>query len=269
MIVPEFNMYFVPELLQAVQDTISKAGYSLIILHTNNEYEKEVNAVLHCLSWVVDGVLAILTEQTTDLIHFQPLHDAQTPVVIMDKIIPTQSYSVVRIDDFKTSSEAAIKLLSHAPRHCIGIFAKPNLEITKNRLNGFLNTVRDYSKAGEFAPLCNILILENTRECENRLKIYAEKYGIPDGIFTMTDELMVAAYRQYLLWSDVSSGDIRFISISDGKAPYHYLKRVSHILHSGYEIGKTATIHLLGRIRSDETGPKELFIETRFIQLDT
>lgn len=269
LIVPEFNMFFMPDLLQAVQDTMSGAGYSLIILHTNNDYLKEVSAIQHCMSWLVDGVLAVLTEHTTDLDHFEPLHDENTPVVIVDKILPTQKYSLIRVDDLQIAAQAATLLLESGCTHCLGIFAKSGLAIAKSREAGFTQAFENYSGPNESLPQYHVLPIDAQNDCEKTLYDYSEKYGVPDGIFTMSDEILVAAYRPYIKWEEQGKKKIKLIAVSDGKAPYYFHKRVSHILHSGYETGKKAALHLIERIRNPEMKASQLFTETEFVRLDT
>ena len=55
LILPEFNRFFVPDLIKGIQHYADEQGYKVIIFQSGNQFEAEAEIIKYCLSWVVEG----------------------------------------------------------------------------------------------------------------------------------------------------------------------------------------------------------------------
>lgn len=263
LILPEFNMFFTHKMIDGINSVLENSGYSIIIFISNNQLNKEIEITRHCISWHVDGVFLSLSEQTENLDHLQPLKNANIPVVLLDKVIFTDQFVTVTIDDAKTALEATKYLLNQSRKKIFGVFGNPKLEISKRRIEGFKTALL---AAGHHYSEQNIVCIENLQNMEIELqKSLSHSY---DGIFIMSDELLIHAYH-FMMKQSFLPDNISMIVISDGVIPHHLFPRVNHILHSGFDLGKKASEVLLSYIAHKDNEISHFKIETQIKVFNT
>lgn len=268
LIVPEINAYFMPALLSGIQKALAENGYFLIILHSDNLLEQEKNALNHCLSWVVDGVLIILSEQTADSKHLDLLSNESIPVVMIDKVLPSERCPAVKIDDYKAAYDAVSYLISKGGRHFLGIFDNPALQITQERKRGFEQCLSNhFSNRSDIKA--SSLHIADSMEATTIVENYMINYSQPDSIFIMSDDLMVNTYNVIMKEWNIQNKYTQMVCISDGIAPYHFPSRVSHVLHSGYDVGRAGALLLIDRIINSTSEATIVNLETKLVVLDT
>jgi LacI family transcriptional regulator len=267
-IIPEFNAFFTPGLLAGIQDVIASNGYSMIILNTENKLEQELKALEHCLSWVVEGILIILSDETTYTSHLDKVKNESVPLVMLDKVLPTKEYSVVNIDDYAAAYNASKLLIQKGGNHFLGVFAGSGLHMTEQRKKGFDDAFTDHFNASANGRI-HSLHINDIKKAEENIAAYITQNGMPDGVFAMSDELMVHCYRPVFHPDKPATNNPSMICISDGIAPYHFPKRVTHVLHSGYQIGFKGASHLMEVIKDPAIGPKNIHPDTELVILDT
>jgi LacI family transcriptional regulator len=232
LIIPESNMFFIPSIIKGVNETLGGKGYSVLTFFTNNLLEDEVNIIRHCLSWLVDGIIISISDQTTNLDHFKILKEASIPVVMIDKILDTNDFSTVKIDDYTTSYQAVSYLHNMNCRSILGIFGRPNVKITTDRKSGFIDCLIELGIFKSF--IINTLTIESLENVEQKIKLKLKDNNY-DGIFTMSDELLFHTYPNVV--DALINDKVKLLAISDGEAPKAFYPKLPYIYHSGKEIG--------------------------------
>jgi LacI family transcriptional regulator len=258
VILPEFNMFFVPGIMKGINAALETSGHSIIIFFSNDSYTKEKEIVNHCLSWKVDGVLISLAQDTKDCDHLQILQNTDIPVILMDKVIDNDTFTSITIDDQKAAFDAVRKLLDQGKSNILGVFGNPEMQMTQDRLKGFKNALADSSVTFTSA----FLTMKNKSEIEQL--ILRSNF---DGIFVMSDEILLSIYqivRKYNLHPE----KLQLIAISDGILPLQLFPPIPHIKHSGFDIGKLATETLL-KNKSLLLQPTKIRVPTHFVQCVT
>jgi LacI family transcriptional regulator len=263
LILPEFNMFFIPELMEGINSILKDSGYSIIIFFSDNTIEREKEIISHCLSWVVEGVLISVSEHTFDCDHLYVLKNAGIPVVMLDKVIFTDEFTTVTINDKLTAFNGTLHLIENDKQNILGVFGNPTLEITKKRIMGFRECLSqhqilhsDYDIVYLFQNDMNTNILEE--------KLRKTPFN---AVFIMSDELFMTVYP-ILLKLHLFPEKTSIVAISDGKMPYQIYPRISHMKHSGFDIGKTAAEVLLRCIQGD-TEILHIEVETTLVNLES
>ncbi len=70
----------------------------------------------------------------------------------------------------------------------------------------------------------------------------------------MSDELLVRAHHGLLARGRAIPEDVSLVAISDGRAPQFLYPPVTHLLHSGAEVGQKAAHILVGMMRQHYSG---------------
>jgi LacI family transcriptional regulator len=85
----------------------------------------------------------------------------------------------------------------------------------------------------------------------------------------MSDELLVATAQAVKSCGYMMPDDISLIAISDGSAPEFYNPRITHLYHSGYEIGHIASQRLIHLITEGPSEPEQIQIECGLVELQS
>src|SRR5215212_8557625 len=120
LIVPEMNMFFVPSMITGINRVVQQNDYSLIVFQSDNSIVQG-RLVEYCTQLSADGVLLVLSSETSDLAHLNVLRDCGIPVVLLDKTIDTAKHSTITIDDQEAGREAATYLIDRGHTRAIGV----------------------------------------------------------------------------------------------------------------------------------------------------
>lgn len=262
LIMPEMNMFFIPSLMNGINKVVEAKDYSLIVLQSDNSLWKEKQLIQYCLNLSVDGILLSVSTETTNLSHLSPLQNNEIPVVLFDKLIENDAFSTVNIDDQEAAFKATNYLIQKGHKEIVGIFAGTQLAISRKRINGFRE-----AHACNGLPLSNkrIIAIPDATKTEQSLS----KVEYATAFFAMSDELLVWTHhflnrRGYNIPETCS-----LIAISDGQAPLFLYPNVTHVLHTGYQVGEKAAHILIGLIEDYSDTVIDAKIKTSLIELDS
>ena len=136
------------------------------------------------------------------------------------------------------------------------IFGKPNLSITKKRLEAFKNKIDDTIKTTYFHANSTLEAEEFTADA---IKQHA------DTVFCMSDEILVGAMKAIQKAKLKIPDDIAVIAISNGFIPKLYYPEITYVETSGYKLGKLAFISMMACI-AGSTFTQELTIESMLVE---
>ena len=246
VILPEYNMFFYPELMMGINSVLQQHGYSLIVFFSNNSREEEVNIIRHCLSWVVDAVIISLGDETNDLSHLASLKDANISVLLVDKVLYTNEFSTITIDEENAVRSSVNLLVKRGRSRILGLFAKQQLEISKRRAMGFLAGIEENQ-----IPLenCCVKFMDDPNQIAQFSTDFLKSY---DAVFVMTDALLLPMYS-LLKKENLYPASVSLVAISDGYLPRQLYPNVSHIHHSGKSVGVTAAETILRMIQDEQS----------------
>ena len=265
LIVPGVNMFFVPSLMSGVDHVLRENDYSLLLFESDDSVVQERKLARLCLNLSVDGVLLARSSETAELSHLDALGASGVPVVLLDKIIETDRYSTVSIDGFEAARRATGYLLERGHRHVLGVFADDRLRISTVRAEGFR---RAFADRGLAAP--EAIHVRHLGEFERLVGPVLGGAPPPTALFAMSDELLVRAHHAALARGLRVPDDLSLVAISDGRAPRFLYPPVTHVHHSGTEVGEKAAHVLVGLMRQDYAGAAlSVRVRTELVELES
>ena len=89
----------------------------------------------------------------------------------------------------------------------------------------------------------------------------------PDEIFTMTDELLVHTHYLLSRRGKRIPEDVSLLAISDGQAPSFLHPNVTHLRHSGVELGERTAHILIGMIEHNSDAMMDVRIRTTLVEM--
>jgi len=245
VIVPEINNYFFSSVLSGIEEIANLEDFNLVLCQSGENYEKEVRDTQALVAARVSGVLASLCKHTTNYEHFQDIVDNDIPLVFFDRICIDINTDRVVVDDY-TGAFAAVEYLIQTGCKRIAFYSSPfQLEISKNRKNGYLDALRKYGLTVDesLIRVCDtreeaIIITPDILDSQNR----------PDGFFAINDHCAAGILYAVKLAKLRVPQDISIMGFSDGELAKACDPMLSTVEQHGYEMGKHAATLLLDKI---------------------
>lgn len=267
LILPEIGRFFMPDMIGAMEEIARKRGYTFVMFQSDDSLVREKECIKLCRSFGVDGLLVSVSKETLDLNHFEVFQKSEVPVVFVDKVIKENQYPMVSINDYTTAFTAVQYLANRNYKKIAGVFANENLEISVQRKRGFEAALQKFQ-----LPLIPSYVIASDpkKETKELIAQLLKQPNRPEAIFTMTDEIL-SILIQVVHELEISiPNDLAIISISNGYLPYYCHPRITHIRHSGHQIGRTAASLLVDLIETPSMVNQTQFeLETFIVELES
>ena len=264
LIMPEMNMFFFPSMITGINRVVQQNDYSLIVFQSDNSIVQERRLVEYCTHLSADGVLLVLSSETANLQHLDILHECGIPVVLLDRTIDTPKYTTITIDDEAAGYEAASYLLDRGHTRCVGVFGDQRQRITTGRLRGFRRAHADRGVALDETQIVRVTMID---ELADQVERAFTAHPDLTAIFTMTDELLVYTHQVLARRGSRVPDDVSLLAISDGQAPSFLHPNVTHLRHSGIEVGERTAHILIGMIEHNSDAMMDVRIRTTLVEL--
>lgn len=264
LIVPEMNTFFVPSMISGINHVVQQNDYSLIVFQSDNAIVQERRLVEYCTHLSADGVLLVLSSETSDLQHLEVLRESGIPVVLLDRTMETTKYTTITIDDQEVGREAAAYLINRGHRRCLGVFSDPRQRISAHRLRGFRRAHTENSIPLADSQIVRVSVID---ELAPSLEKSLDAHPDTTAVFTMTDELLVHTHHLLSRRGLRIPEDVSLFGISDGQAPLFLHPNVTHLRHSGVEVGERTAHILIGMIEHNSDAMMDVRIRTTLVEL--
>ena len=263
LILPEYFMFFIPELMKSVSDAVSQKGYSLIVFQSDDSYTKELNIIKNCNQLCVDGILLSISSGFQGSNELLELNRDGAPIVLLDRIWGNEEMSSVGIDGGGVAYEAVEYLFKKGHRNIGGLFASYNHRMSERRQSGFEKACKENEMQ------INALNIDSPNDFDKQLSGFLESHKSITALFTMTDELMIKCHSGLQRLGHRIPEDISLISISDGVLANILTPKITHLFHSPVEVGERAVELLLERIGDKESQTKSLKIDCKLVEYES
>lgn len=263
LIVPEINMFFSPDLLTGITRVLQQHDYALVLLQSADSLTQERALVEKCVALDPEGVLIALSKETVALDHLEVLRKRGIPTALFDKTLDTNRFSTVTLDDVEAGQLAAEYLLEHGHRRIIGVFSDPRMRISRMRQQGFRRAHTDRMLRLDEAQIVPV----------RNLADFDAEYGralaaFPDATatFAMSDELLVHAHHALMRRGLTIPEPMSLLAISEGHAPEFLYPRVTHLLHSGAQVGERLAHIMMSLIQQPSSATMDVRIHTTLVE---
>lgn len=249
MIVPHISSFFFPSVIRGVEYEVNKGGYKLMILHSNDDFQREEEACQILMSSNVEGILISMASTVRHYTHYERILQYNLPIVFYDRVPEAFEADKVLVDDYHGAFRA-VKHLINCGKHKIAIcLGNPNLLISQNRLKGYTDALVE---AGLVFNSDLVYSGETPEEVELLTQQILSLPNPPDAIFAISDLTMSGIMRAIYRANLVVPKDIAVIGFVEEPFASMYHPPVTSIMPMGYEIGVTAAQLLLKRIALED-----------------
>lgn len=266
LIVPQISYFFFPSYVLGIEEVVHKMGYNLLILQSNESYEREVENLNILIANNVEGILASVACSTQNYDHFQHVIDIELPIVFFDRVVKDMNADIVLVDDITGSFKAVSHLLENGRKRIVICVGNLNLLISQNRLQGYKTALIEKG-----IPVDNELILscETPEETEQAILRILNLDNPPDSVFAISDLTMTGVMKAIFRKRLKVPEDISVIGFCDEPFRSMYNPPLSAIPPMGFEIGKKAAELLFDRIQNNKYQRKEpqvIYLDSNLIK---
>lgn len=245
VIIPEIVHYYFSTVLKGIEEEASAHGYRIMVAQSNEQYEREVQL---CQSFYENKVCGIIVSQAKDTHkydHFQKLLDMGVPLVFYDRICTGINASMVVVDDYMAAFNAVNYLINRGCRRIAYFGSQMNLEIAKNRYNGYKDALL---KNGLPFDESLTRICDNRHDAEMMTPSLFEGDKYPDSFFAVNDDTALG-----ILYSVKRMGlrvpeDISICGFTNGVGAVSSDPMLTTVEQQGIKVGEEAANVLIGQV---------------------
>ena len=263
VLIPDLTNPLFPPIVRGIEDRLAQAGYTPLIVNTDNDPERERRHLEAMLARQVDGLIA-----ATARLDAEPLAQAAaggTPLVLVNRSFEDGSVAAVTVDD-RRGSALAVEHVAGLGHRLIGHVAGPqNVSTGHQRYQGFLGAM---AAAGLEARPEHVSFSASFTEAEGAracAEILAHEPRVT-AIVAANDRLAMGCYDALADEGLQCPGDVSVVGFNDMPFIERFNPPLTSVRVPQREIGTAAAEILLAQLTEDEPPPAaELLLEPTLV----
>jgi len=245
MVVPDVTNPFYPEVICGVEQAAQQAGYSLVLVNSNENPEQEQRGLQTLISMRVDGLLIACCNSTAAA--YDVVGRRNIPAVFLDRV-PSQGNTIrISTDNFK-AGRVATKHLIDLGHHRIAIVAgRMELSPHAYRVEGFRKAMQE---AG--LPVLDDYFRTGSLSSETGYSAGKQLLGLqrrPTAIFCTNNKSLLGLVRAMGECKVACPDEVSIIGFDDFAWTENFHPRLTTIVQPTEELGRRGTEILIGRIK--------------------
>lgn len=247
VIVPNIVTHFHSGVIEGIEHEARRQGYAVVCANSHEEMADEVKLVDEMVSLHLGGIIACLSETTTDYSHFLKLNDMNMPVVFFARTCLPETFSSVVSDGVKAAYEGTTHLIRQGCQRIAFLGGPNHLDMVRRRKHGYLEALRDSGiEIRRELVRCQTMTLDASYQAMNEL---LDSDLRPDAVLTVNDTLIYGAMRAIREHGLRIPEDIRLMGFSDDEKVAWHSPSVSTIQDKAQLMGQQACKLLFRRMK--------------------
>lgn len=249
VVVPNLVTHYYAAVLDGIEVEAKKSGYSVISSNTHEDSETEVRAIDNFINLHVEGIIACLSQNTTDYSHFEELSQMGIPLVFFGRTCLTDKFSSVTANGDVAAQEATQHLIDTGSKRIAFIGGPNHLDMVRRRKHGYLEALRENKiPIDRELVVCEKIDYDWALEATLQL---LDREDRPDAILAFNDIITFAAFTGIKQKGLRIPDDVALIGFTDDVHARYVTPRMSAIEDQSREMGQEACRLLLKNIAGD------------------
>ena len=250
VIVPRTNSNFFSSVIQNIEEVLNKEGYNIIITQSNESYKKECSNIDTLLFTQVDGIIASMANETTDLPYYEKIKLKGIPLILFDRGENDLNVDYIGINDYNSSHMIVEHLINQGCKRIAHIGGYKRTRIFNNRIRGYIDAIKKHN-----LPLDEELLLESSLTTEDgrdkMMQLLALKHR-PDAVYVAGDYAALGALQVLNEQNIVVPNEIALVGFGNEPFTAMLTPTVSSIDQHSVEFGKQAALTFLERVKNPD-----------------
>ncbi|MBL7844491.1 MAG: LacI family DNA-binding transcriptional regulator [Cyclobacteriaceae bacterium] len=265
VIIPEIVHFFFSTIISGIEDVAYSAGYNVIITQSNESEAREILDMKALFNSRVDGMLMSVSRETTNFEHIESMLAKGVPIVFFDRVYNTDQASKIIVDDFTGAKDATLHLIEQGCKRIAHIEGPPNLEISKQRLEGYKEALKEnnilFNK--DLIAICPSGTIEEGKKATEKLLSLKNP---PDAIFATNDPSAMGAMQAIKEKGLKMPKDIALVGFSNWFFSALMDPPLSSVDQPGFEMGQEAAKLLIRQIEKQDKDDLDILPETKILK---
>ena len=264
VIMPQVLHFYFASVLTGIEHEASRRGYRILVAQSDEKYEREVEL---CESMMMNNVCGIIVSQAKDTVkydHFTRLIDAGVPLVFYDRICPGINCSRVVVDDYQGTLKAVSHLIETGCRRIAYYGTTLNMEIAKNRFNGYKDALYQHGLQLDEAL---VKMCDNRADAERLTPQMMRMDDRPDAFFAINDETAIGILYVVKRLGYIVPDEVSVCGFTDTNVATVCDPQLTTVEQRGREVGREAADILIGQAEGtiDTSHATKRVVKTRLI----
>lgn len=246
VIIPRANSNFFSSVVDKMEEVLNEKGYNVIMTQSNESYEKECRNIDALLFTQVDGIIASMANETTQLDAYEKIKAKGIPLILFDRGENDLGVDYVGIDDYMSSQMVVKHLVEQGCKRIAHIAGFSHSRIYKNRIRGYKDALDVFN-----LPINEDLIIESNLRIDDGRKIMRQLLDLPnppDAVFAAGDYAALGALQVLKEEHIKIPEDIALVGFSNEPFTSFVSPSISTVNQHNLEIGRLAAEAFLDRI---------------------
>lgn len=249
VIVPRTNSNFFSSVIQNMEEVLNKNGYNIIITQSNESFKKECDTIDTLLFTQVDGIIASMANETTDLTYYEKIKSRGIPLILFDRGENDLNVDYIGIDDYSSSHKIVEHLIDQGCKRIAHIGGYKHTRIFNNRIRGYVDAIKKYG-----LPLDNELLLESSLTTDDGRAKMEQLLALdkrPDAVYIAGDYAALGALQVLQEHNVTIPKDIALVGFGNEPFTAMVSPTLSSVEQHSAEIGRLAAQTFLSHVKSN------------------
>ena len=256
VVVPNLVTHFYAAVLDGIEDEARRTGYSVISSNSHESCEDEMRAIDNFVNLHVEGIIASVSQNTTDYSHFEKVSKMGIPLVFFGRTCLPDLFSSVTANGDVAAQEATQHLIDTGSRRVAFLGGPNHLDMVKRRKHGYLEALRDNRiPIDRELVVCNRIDFDLVVEATKQLLQIENR---PDAILAVNDTVTFAAFNAVKEMGLRIPEDVALIGFTDDQHARYVTPQMSAIEDQSYKMGCVAYDLLQKSISGDPNKYKKI-----------
>ncbi|SYW12368.1 Transcriptional repressor AraC [Oenococcus oeni] len=248
--------YIFPNIINAIDNVVSKAGYSLILANTHNDPKRERDSLLRLLklkpaAWIIEPTQSAVNHENINL--YRQIEKLNVPALFINSSYPGINFPYLRTDDETGVFKLTNYLFSIGHRRIIGAFQIDDLQGV-DRMKGF---TKAYLNHPYFSDQLSTIMYKSTDGYEmifDRIMNFYNNQNInkPDAIICYNDQFAISLIDTFKEQGWRIPEDISIIGFDDFKMSSYITPTLTTLSHPKSQMGRDAGKMILQLINNQK-----------------
>lgn len=193
VVTTQITNYIFPDIINGIDQVLSRLGYSMILSATHNTYHGEKTSLTNMMGSNVAGLIIEPTKSALPNPNLEIYHRIQKqgiPMIFINSSYPTIHVPAIHTADFEAERQLINYLFSLGHQRILGVFEVDDLQGI-NRLNGFVRAYQEHPKLTAKTSILMYQAEESMSKIFSRLSDYFRQKGAPTAIACYNDQMAI------------------------------------------------------------------------------
>lgn len=145
IVVPGIRNSFFPEVIGGIEEIVYERDYHLILTHSAEQWDREIDALETLQARRVDGILISVAESIENYDYYKSIMKSNIPLVFFNRCAEGINANCVKINDKRSAYQITKHLIeTHGYKHIAHLMGPEKISNSRERKEGYLSALQEY-----------------------------------------------------------------------------------------------------------------------------